>query len=135
MNYWLIKSDPDTYSFEQMLKDKITIWDGVRNYQARNYLAQMKKGDKLLFYHSGKEKSIVGIVSLIEESFPDPTTDDPAWLAVKVGEPKKFDKKISINEMKNNPILKNMLLFKQSRLSVMPLSKDEFNEITRLAKN
>ncbi len=134
MNFWLIKSDPDTYSFEQMLMEKSTIWDGVRNYQARNYLAQMKKGDKLLFYHSGKEKAVVGTVTLLKESFPDPTSDEPNWLAVEVGEPKKLPKHVTIKEMKDNATLKNMLLFKQSRLSVMPLLKDEFQEIIRLSE-
>ncbi len=133
MNYWLVKSDPESYSWEQMLKDKSTIWDGVRNYQARNYLSQMKKGDTILFYHSGKEKSIVGIISVIEESIPDPTSSDTSWLAVRVGKPEQLKNTVSFQTIKDNPKLKDMALLKQSRLSVMLLTKIEYDTILKLA--
>jgi len=132
MNYWLIKSDPETYSIDNLKNDKNTIWDGVRNAQARNYLKEMKKGDKLFFYHSGEDKSIIGLAELTQEYFQDPTTDDPRWIAVKLRFLKKFKNPLSLASIKQIKELENMLLIKQSRLSVMPITKAEADKIMSL---
>lgn len=132
MNYWLIKSDPEAYSFDNLAKDITTIWDGVRNAQARNYLKEMKKGDKLFFYHSGEERSIVGLAELVNEYFQDPTTDDSRWVAVKVKFMKKFKKPLSLNVIKKEKEFENIQLIKQSRLSVMPITKAEADKILNL---
>lgn len=134
MNYWLIKSDPETYSLDNLEKDKITIWDGVRNAQARNYLKQMKLGDTLFFYHSGDDKSIVGLAEVVEEFFQDPTTDDNRWVAVKVKFKKKFKNPLSLGVIKNTVGLENIQLLKQSRLSVMPITDKEAKTILSLTK-
>jgi predicted RNA-binding protein with PUA-like domain len=134
MNYWLIKSDPQSYGWENMKQDNSTSWDGIRNFQARNYLNQMKKGDKALFYHSN-EKAIKGIVEIVsEEAFRDPTSDDPRWLAVKVEFDKELNNSVALDEIKEDQNLSEIPLLKQSRLSVMPLTKDEYNEILKLGK-
>lgn len=134
MNFWLIKSDPETYSIDNLKDDKITIWDGVRNAQARNYLKEMKKGDKLFFYHSGEDKSIIGLAELIQEFFQDPTTDDSRWVAVKVQFLKKFKNPLSLDSIKQIKEFENMQLLKQSRLSVMPLTEAEADKIMSLTK-
>ncbi|MCX7735811.1 MAG: EVE domain-containing protein [Candidatus Kapabacteria bacterium] len=134
MSYWLIKSDPETYSLDNLEKDKITIWDGVRNAQARNYLKQMKFGDTLFFYHSGDDKSIVGLAEVVEEFFQDPTTDDNRWVAVKVKFQKKFKNPLSLAVIKNTVGLENIQLLKQSRLSVMPITDKEAKTILSLTK-
>jgi predicted RNA-binding protein with PUA-like domain len=134
MNYWLIKSDPETYSIDNLKDDKITVWDGVRNAQARNYLKEMKKGDKLFFYHSGEDKSIIGLAELFQEFFQDPTTDDSRWVAVKVKFIKKFKNPLSLTSIKQIEELENMQLLKQTRLSVMPLTEAEADKIMSLTK-
>lgn len=134
MNYWLIKSDPGTYSLDNLEKDKITIWDGVRNAQARNYLKQMKLGDPLFFYHSGEDKSVVGLAEVVEEFFQDPTTDDNRWVAVKVKFKKKFKNPLNLAVIKNTVGLENIQLLKQSRLSVMPITDKEAKTILSLTK-
>lgn len=117
-----------------LLKDKKTVWDGVRNYQARNNLQLMKKGDMLLFYHSQEgAKEIVGLASLSKEAFPDPTSDDPRWLAVEIKPVKAFKTSVSISEMKKEISLAELSLFKQSRLSVMPVTESEFNSILKMS--
>lgn len=133
MNYWLIKQEPEKYSFDDLLKDKKTIWDGVRNYQARNNLQAMKRGDKILFYHSVSEKSVVGLVEVSKENFPDPT--DEKWIAVEIEPVEKFEKPVTLDEIKAEKSLENIALIKQSRLSVMPLTKKEFEIIVKLSKN
>jgi predicted RNA-binding protein with PUA-like domain len=132
MNYWLVKSDPETYSWDDMKNENTTIWTGVRNYQARNNLKAMKKGDLVLFYHSQSDKSIVGITKVVKEYYPDPTSDDNKnWVAVDLQYYSDLIKPISLDEIKNNPKLSNIALIKQSRLSVMPLTKEEYEEITK----
>lgn len=132
MNYWLIKSDPDAYSFVDMVRDKTTDWDGVRNYQARNNLKAMKHGDLILFYHSVKFKEVVGIVEVSKEYYQDPTTDDDRWVAVEVTLKDKFSRPVTLSEIKAAPPLADIALIKQSRLSVMPLTKDEFEFICKM---
>lgn len=134
MSYWLIKSDPETYSLDNLETDKITVWDGVRNAQARNYLKQMKLGDTLFFYHSGDIKSIVGLAEVVEEFFLDPTTDDDRWVAVKVKFKKKFKNPLILGVIKNTVGLENIQLLKQSRLSVMPITDKEAKIILSLTK-
>ncbi|HRP02567.1 MAG TPA: EVE domain-containing protein [Candidatus Kapabacteria bacterium] len=126
MAYWLVKSDPDAYSWENFKKDKETVWDGVRNYQARNNLRAMSLGDEVLFYHSQTEKSVIGLAIVSKESFQDPKTDDKRWLAVNLKVAYKFKNPVSLAQIKNNPTLQNIALIKQSRLSVMLLTSEEF---------
>jgi predicted RNA-binding protein with PUA-like domain len=133
MNYWLIKSEPFKYPFDQLWKDKSTFWDGVRNYQARNNLRTMKKGDLLLFYHSNEGKEIVGLAKVIKESYQDPTTDDANWVVVDIAPHKKFKKTVTLEQIKSDKILKTMALVKQSRLSVIPVKKEEFDRVLELA--
>jgi predicted RNA-binding protein with PUA-like domain len=133
MNYWLIKSEPFKYSWEQFLNDKSTIWEGVRNYAARNNLRAMKKGDQCFFYHSNEGLAIVGIAEVIREHFQDPTTDDPNWLAVEVKPKKTFKNPVSLEQMKAQEKLKNMDLIRIGRLSVGTVKPDEWNLILKMA--
>lgn len=127
MNYWLVKQEPEKYSFDDLVKDKKTVWDGVRNYQARNNLREMKKGDQVLFYHSVSEKSVVGIAQVSKENFPD--SMDENWLAVEIKPVEKFANPVTLDQIKSEKSLENIALIKQSRLSVMPLTKKEFEKI------
>lgn len=129
MNYWLIKSEPFKYSWDQFVKDGQTFWDGVRNYQARNNMKAMKKGDLLLFYHSNEGLEVVGIAELVNEFYQDPTTDDAKWVAVDIKPVKKLKKPVTLAQIKADDILKDMQLVKQMRLSVCPVSEDHFNRI------
>ena len=135
MNYWLLKSEPDAYSWENLNEQKEGTWDGVRNYQARNNLRDMKKGDLALFYHSNIGKEIVGIATISKEHFPDPTIDDERWLAIKVKPKKAFKRPVTLIEMKADPMLINLPLIKHSRLSVMPISEEDFNYIIKLSNS
>ena len=132
MNYWLVKQDPANYPFEQFQKEKKTDWTGVRNYQARNFLRDMKKGDDVLFYHSGDEKAVVGFASVSKPAFPDPTADDDAWIAVELKAGKKLRRPVSLAEVKADPKLANILLVRNGRISVMSLTKAEFDQIVKL---
>ena len=132
MNYWLVKSEPETYSWGNLVKDGKTTWDGVRNYQARNFLQQMKKGDLVLFYHSVSEKAVVGLAKVETEAFPDPTTDDPRWLAVELVPARDFKDKVTLEQIKADQRLQHIALLRQSRLSVMPLKPEEFEVILSL---
>jgi predicted RNA-binding protein with PUA-like domain len=132
VNYWLVKSDPDSYSINDLEKDKKTIWDGVRNYQARNYLAQMKKSDSIFIYHSGEDKAIVGTALVSKESFQDPGTADERWLAVEIQFKSKLNIGLTLERMRMMPELSGLLLFKQTRLSVMPVTSDEYTMISNL---
>ena len=134
MNYWLVKSDPDTYAWDHFAKEKQTSWDGIRNYAARIHLRSMKKGDKVLFYHSGGESEIVGLATVTKEFYQDPTINDDAWVSVGLKAGKKFAKNISLKEIKADKRLQNMLLIKISRLSVMPVTEDEYNIILDLSE-
>ena len=129
MGYWLVKSEPYKYSWEQLLKDGRTYWDGVRNYQARNNLQAMKKGDAVLFYHSNAGLAVVGIAWVVREAYPDPTTDDPRWVAVDVEPVATLKQPVSLSGIKKEKRLQNIALLKQGRLSVMPLTKEEFEVI------
>jgi len=129
MKYWLVKSEPYKYSWQMMIKDKTTYWDGVRNYQARNNLKSMKKGDKVLFYHSNEGKEIVGLTKVIKEFYQDPTTDDDKWVVVDLKAVKTLKRAISLKEIKSDNKLKDISLIKQSRLSVMEIKKEHFEYI------
>lgn len=133
MNYWLIKSDPETFSWDKLLKEGTAVWDGVRNYQARNNLKNMKKDDIAFFYHSTFGKEITGTVKIIKEAYQDPTTSDTQWVAVSIVPHKTFKKTVTIEHIKTNKLLQYMPLIRQSRLSVMPVSKKEFDTIILLS--
>jgi len=129
MNYWLIKSEPSTYSWEQLIKDKKTCWDGVRNYAARNNLRDMKKGDFLFFYHSNEGQEIVGIAKIVKEHYQDPGTNDPAWLSVDVAPVKPLKTPVKLETLKKDPFFKTMDLVRLSRLSVGKVKEEEFLKI------
>ena len=132
MAHWLIKSEPDVYSWDQLNKDKITRWDGIRNYAARNHLKAMKKGDEIFFYHSGKGTEIVGIASVAKEAYPDPTSTDPAWLAVDVKPLKKLKIPVSLDQVKKEKKLAGMALVRIGRLSVQPVTDEEWQIIMKM---
>lgn len=132
MNYWLIKSEPFKYSWEQFLKDKKTFWDGVRNYAARNNLKAMKKGDLVFFYHSNEGLNIVGIAKVVKEAYQDPTTNETAWVAVDFAPFKSLKKPVSLAEIKEDKLLKDMQLVKLQRLSVSAVKAEEFDRICML---
>ena len=133
MAYWLLKSEPFKYSWEQLEKDKKTFWDGVRNYAARNNLRAMKKGDLAFFYHSNEGLAIVGIVKIVKEAYQDPTTEEEAWVAVDVAPVKKLKQDVTLAQIKANKKLQNIALVKLSRLSVQPVTTEEWNIILELA--
>lgn len=134
MNYWLIKSDPETYSFELMKKERKTIWNGVRNYAARIHLRAMKKGDLLFFYESmNGQPSIVGIVRVIKENYQDPTTKDD-WSCVDVEYVEDLKHPVTLSEVKANKKLAQMALVRISRLSVQPVTKAEWEEVMKVSK-
>lgn len=135
MNHWLLKSEPVKYSWDRMLKEKRTFWDGVRNYQARNNLKEMKKGDLCLFYHSNEGKEVVGIVKVVKEHYQDPTTEDTNWVVVDVSPFKALKKPVSLEQIKADERLKNIGLVRQGRLSVMKLTTEEFDTILELSEN
>ncbi|HPQ08504.1 MAG TPA: EVE domain-containing protein [Bacteroidia bacterium] len=130
--YWLIKSEPFKYSWEQLLSDGKTFWDGVRNFQARNYLKEMKVGDKCLFYHSNEGLCIRGIAEVIKEHYPDPTDNTQQWVCVDVKPYKSFKKPVSLQQIKEHPVLKNMQFVRQQRLSVSKVTKEEYDIICKL---
>jgi predicted RNA-binding protein with PUA-like domain len=130
MNYWLVKQEPEAYSFDDLIKDGKTDWSGVRNYQARNNLRAMKTGDKVLFYHSVSEKSVVGLAEVSRTEFPDPL--DEKWIAVEIKPIEKLAKPVSLEQIKAEKSLENVALIKHSRLSVMPLAKKEFETILKM---
>src|SRR6185437_3821674 len=129
MAHWLIKSEPETYSWDQLVKDRQTRWDGIRNYAARLHLRAMKKGDELFFYHSNKGMEIVGIGAVVREAYPDPTADDGDWAAVDVKAVKKLQKAVSLEQIKKEKKLANMALVRIGRLSVQPVTDEEWNLI------
>ena len=133
MKYWLLKSEPDAWSWDNQVKEGASMWDGVRNYQARNNLKEMKKNDLCFFYHSVKERSIIGIVKVVKEYYPDPTDKTERFVVVDVKATKKLKNPVSLNQIKENKKLKNIALVKQSRLSVMPLKKTEWEIIIKMS--
>ena len=132
MNYWLVKSEPVKYAWDQFVKDGKTFWDDVRNYQARNNLQAMKKGDLVLYYHSNEGMEVVGIAKVLKEHYPDPTIDDPRWVVVDLAPYKALKKPVSLAQMKQDPMLANIGLIRQGRLSVMPLKVEEFDRIVEM---
>ena len=132
--YWLVKSEPFKYSWDQFTEDGWTYWDGVRNYQARNNLKEMKKGDRVLYYHSNEGKEVVGVAEVIKEHYQDPTTDDERWVVVDLKPVKELKKPVTLERIKGDPLLSEMKLVKQSRLSVMPVTGDEFAKVLDLGK-
>ena len=135
MKYWLLKSEPSTWSFSDQLKEKKTMWDGVRNYQARNYMMKMKINDLCFFYHSMTEKQIVGIVKIIKEFYPDPTDLTKKFVAVDVKYLSTFKKPVTLKQIKSDKKLSTIILLKQSRLSVMPIDKKSWNLICKMARD
>jgi predicted RNA-binding protein with PUA-like domain len=133
MNYWLVKSEPSVYSWDQFKKDKKTLWDGVRNYAARNNLRDMKTGDEVLYYHSNEGMEIVGIAKVAKEAYQDPTTDNANWVVVDLKPVKKLNAPVTLTQVKNEPKLANMELVKNSRLSVQKVTPAEWEIVMEMA--
>ena len=131
MNFWLVKSEPFKYSWDDLVKDGRTYWDGVRNYQARNNLRAMKNEDLVLYYHSNKGLEIVGVAKVVRESYQDPTTNDDRWVVVDLEPVCALNCPVSLSQIKSNKQLKDIALIKQSRLSVMPVTKTEYDIIIK----
>ena len=130
--YWLVKSEPFKYSWEKFNEDGRTFWDGVRNYQARNNLREMKEGDLVLFYHSNEGKNVVGIAKVVKESYQDPTTEDTNWLVVDLVPIESLKNPVSLEQIKKEESLKDISLIRQGRLSVMSLKAEEFDKILEM---
>ncbi|MEY4342240.1 MAG: hypothetical protein RL736_30 [Pseudomonadota bacterium] len=136
MNYWLVKSEPSVWSFDNQKKagSKGTVWNGVRNYQAANYLKQMKIGDLCFFYHSNEDKKIIGIVKIIKSAFPDPTDKEKKFVAVKLGYSQDLNEPVSLADIKRNKQISHLPLIKQSRLSVMPIDSKSWKIICKMGR-
>lgn len=134
MQFWLVKSEPFKYPWEQLVQDKRTFWDGVRNYQARNNLREMKKGDAVFFYHSNEGLEIVGLAKVVKEAYQDPTTEETAWLAVDIAPVKKLKQPVTLAQLKADKRFENLNLFKQPRLSVIQVSPEHFELILQESK-
>ena len=134
MQYWLVKQEPEKYPWAQFVKDKGTYWDGVRNYQARNNLRTMKKGDLVMYYHSVSEKAVVGVAKVTTEAYPDPTAKEEGWSVVDLKPVKAMVESVTLYQIKTDPKLVDIALIKQSRLSVLPLRVAEFKRILQLGK-
>lgn len=132
MNYWLVKSEPVKYPWEQFMKDEKTFWDGVRNFAARLHLLAMKKGDKVLFYHSNEGKCVMGIAQVFTEASQDPSAEDPRWVGVHLKAEAALKQPVTLAQIKKENILQNIALVRQGRLSVMPLSNIEFDKILEM---
>jgi len=132
MNYWLLKTEPDTFSWDDLVRDKKTGWDGVRNFQARSHLKAIKKGDLAFVYHTGEEKSVVGIAKVTKENYPDPK--DNEWVAIEIAPVNKLKNPVTLAQIKADKRLTNMVLVRASRLSVQPVKKDEFDMIIALSE-
>ena len=132
--YWLVKQEPTKYSWDRLVRDGRTSWDGVRNYQARNNLQAMKTGDRVLFYHSVVGLDVVGIAEVVREAYPDPTTTDERWVVVDLAPLKPMKTPVTLEAIKGVAALKDLPLIRQSRLSVMPLAKDAFDAIVKMGK-
>ena len=132
MNYWLVKTEPETYSWDNLVRDKKSGWDGVRNFQARNHLKAMKNGDLVFIYHSGDERSIIGIAKVVKEAYPE--AKDEAWVAVDLVPEKKIKNTISLAQIKADKKLSDMVLVKASRLSVQPVKQSEFEYIEAMSQ-
>ncbi len=132
--YWLVKSEPSAYSWDDLVREGEDLWDGVRNHQARNNLNSMKLGDLILFYHSVDPREVVGIARVTREGYPDPTTDDPRWVAVDLEPVRPLNKPVTLAQIKNDAALEDVALIRQSRLSVVPLRRPEFQHILKLGE-
>ncbi len=133
-NYWLVKTEPDVYGWATFVADGTTFWDGVRNYQARNNMQAMKKGDVVVFYHTGDERRCMGTCTVVREAYQDPTTDEVAWVAVDLKVGKAFKTPVTLDAIKATPSLAGIALVKQGRLSVVPLTGEEYHVIEAMAK-
>ena len=133
MRRWLVKQEPETYPWSQLVSEKKTIWDGVRNYQARNFMRQMVKGDLVLFYHSGKAKELVGLAKVAKAAYPDPTASEGDWSAFDIQAIKSLNDPVSLKTIKADPTLSDMHLVRNSRLSVMPVEAKDFKRLLDLA--
>lgn len=133
MSYWLVKSEPSVYGWDQFVKDKQTFWSGVRNYAARIHLNTMKKGDEVLFYHSNEGTDIVGIAKVVKESYQDPTTDDERWVAVDLKAYKKLKQRVTLSQIKADKRLQEMALVRLGRLSVQPVTEKEWKIVMEMA--
>ncbi|UXX78072.1 EVE domain-containing protein [Reichenbachiella carrageenanivorans] len=134
MNYWLIKSEPNTYSWDDFVKLGRDHWDGVRNYAARKHMREMEEGDMALFYHSVNDKCVVGVAKVVREHYPDPTTDDDRWVVVDLMPEFKLDNPVTLEQIKNDSRLSEMVLVNNSRLSVQPVKREEFDLILSLGQ-
>ena len=133
MAYWLVKSEPFVYSFERLLEEKRVMWDGVRNYMARNYLRAMAKGDRVLFYHSREGLEVVGVCEVLQEHYPDPTAEAGDWSVVDLGPVMALPQPVPLKQIKMTPELQNIGLVRMGRLSVMPLTGEEYEKILELS--
>jgi predicted RNA-binding protein with PUA-like domain len=133
-NHWLVKSEPNKYSFAQLVADKRTMWDGVRNYEARGSLRAMKEGDLILFYHSNEGKAVVGVARVAREAYPDPTSPDEDWSAIDVEAIAPLKTPVDLEVIRSDPALAEIALLKRSRLSVVPVSKEHFDHVLGLGK-
>jgi predicted RNA-binding protein with PUA-like domain len=132
MNYWLVKSDPDTYGWKELVEEKSTAWTGVRNYAARIHLRAMKKGDVVLFYHSGEDRMVMGLSEVSKEAYADPTATEGDWVCVDLKAKQPFKNPVSLTEIKKEVSLKEIPLIRISRLSVMPMDKKAFDTIVKM---
>ena len=130
--YWLVKQEPETYSWSDFVSDDKTDWTGVRNYQARNNLREMKTGERVLFYHSGKDKAVVGLAEVVKSAYPDPTADDEQWVAVDLKPIKALKNPVPLAAIRYDKRLSGLPLIRQSQLSVMPLTRDEFDVLVTM---
>jgi len=130
---WLVKSEPHVYSYADLVRDKGTVWDGVRNFEARNNLRAMKRGDPVLYYHSGDEKQVVGLARVVRAAYPDPTAQDGDWSAVDLGPNKALARPVTLTEMKADPKLANLALLRKGRLSVVPITAAELAHILKIS--
>ena len=132
MNYWLVKTEPDTYSWDDLVKEKVGTWDGVRNFQARSNMKAMKNGDQVFVYHTGDEKSVIGIAKVVKEPYPEPKDKD--WVAVDLSAGKKLKNPVSLSQIKSDKRLANMVLVRASRLSVQPVKPEEWDLVISLSE-
>lgn len=132
--YWLMKSEPETYSYADLVREKRGSWDGVRNFEARNNMRAMKVGDLALFYHSVKERDVVGVMRVVKEAYPDHTAEEGDWSMVDVEPVKPFTEPVNLSTLKADPRFSELLLIRRSRLSVVPVSSDHFRAILKLGK-
>jgi predicted RNA-binding protein with PUA-like domain len=133
--YWLVKSEPETYAWADLVRDRKTAWTGVRNYAARLHLNAMRAGDHVLFYHSMSDKAVVGIAEVTRTAFPDTTADEPGWVAVEIKAVEPLPRPVTLAEIKTEPAFAKMALLRLSRLSVQPVTRAEFEKVVKLAKS